>query len=65
MCRRYAVPLIIIDESLFFNSLSAVPARIINISLDVSVNEGGNVNLYCLAEGRPEPTVTWKTSKCE
>ncbi|XP_077383814.1 igLON family member 5 isoform X1 [Festucalex cinctus] len=40
-----------------------VPARIVNISTDVSVNEGENVNLFCLAVGRPEPTVTWKDQK--
>uniref|UniRef100_A0A668ASY7 IgLON family member 5 n=1 Tax=Myripristis murdjan TaxID=586833 RepID=A0A668ASY7_9TELE len=40
-----------------------VPARIVNISKDVSVNEGENVNLFCLAVGRPEPTVTWKDQK--
>uniref|UniRef100_G3T132 IgLON family member 5 n=1 Tax=Loxodonta africana TaxID=9785 RepID=G3T132_LOXAF len=37
-----------------------VPARIVNISSPVTVNEGGNVNLLCLAMGRPEPTVTWR-----
>uniref|UniRef100_A0A3P9NJW8 IgLON family member 5 n=1 Tax=Poecilia reticulata TaxID=8081 RepID=A0A3P9NJW8_POERE len=42
-----------------------VPARIVNISKSVSVNEGENVNLYCLAVGRPEPTVTWKDQKCK
>ncbi|XP_041963084.1 igLON family member 5 [Alosa sapidissima] len=65
------------DEGLYLCSLQArnmprvslvylivqVPARIVNISRDVSVNEGANVNLFCLAEGRPEPSVTWKTSK--
>ncbi|KAG7283337.1 hypothetical protein CRUP_000863 [Coryphaenoides rupestris] len=40
-----------------------VPARIVNISQDVLVNEGDNVNLFCLAVGRPEPTVTWKDQK--
>ncbi|XP_034095865.1 igLON family member 5 isoform X2 [Gymnodraco acuticeps] len=40
-----------------------VPARIVNISKNVSVNEGENVNLFCLAVGRPEPTVTWKDQK--
>uniref|UniRef100_A0A3P8UKF1 IgLON family member 5 n=1 Tax=Cynoglossus semilaevis TaxID=244447 RepID=A0A3P8UKF1_CYNSE len=35
-------------------------ARIVNVSRSVSVNEGENVNLFCLAVGRPEPTVTWK-----
>ncbi|EHH30320.1 hypothetical protein EGK_10960, partial [Macaca mulatta] len=37
-----------------------VPARIVNISSPVTVNEGGSVNLLCLAVGRPEPTVTWR-----
>uniref|UniRef100_A0A8C1T1J5 Ig-like domain-containing protein n=1 Tax=Cyprinus carpio TaxID=7962 RepID=A0A8C1T1J5_CYPCA len=40
-----------------------VPARIVNISQDKSVNEGDDVNLFCLAVGRPEPTVTWKDFK--
>ncbi|KAI4890752.1 hypothetical protein NFI96_001288 [Prochilodus magdalenae] len=40
-----------------------VPARIVNISLDKSVNEGDDVNLFCLAVGRPEPTITWKDFK--
>ncbi|XP_056300015.1 opioid-binding protein/cell adhesion molecule isoform X2 [Pseudoliparis swirei] len=37
-----------------------VPARITNISKDVTVNEGSNVNLMCLAVGRPEANVIWK-----
>ncbi|XP_039626510.1 igLON family member 5 [Polypterus senegalus] len=37
-----------------------VPAKIVNISSDISVNEGSNVNLFCLAIGRPEPTIKWK-----
>ncbi|XP_029956870.1 opioid-binding protein/cell adhesion molecule isoform X1 [Salarias fasciatus] len=37
-----------------------VPARITNISADVTVNEGSSVNLMCLAVGRPEPSVMWK-----
>ncbi|XP_052002586.1 igLON family member 5-like [Xyrauchen texanus] len=40
-----------------------VPARIVNISQDKSVNEGDDVNLFCLAVGRPEPTVNWKDFK--
>lgn len=43
----------------------SVPAKIVNISKNVSVNEGENVNLYCLAVGRPEPTVIWKHQKCK
>ncbi|KAM6911248.1 opioid-binding protein/cell adhesion molecule [Lycodopsis pacificus] len=37
-----------------------VPARITNISKDVTVNEGSNVNLMCLAVGRPEANIIWK-----
>ncbi|XP_068187814.1 opioid-binding protein/cell adhesion molecule isoform X2 [Antennarius striatus] len=37
-----------------------VPARITNISKDITVNEGSNVNLMCLAVGRPEANVIWK-----
>ncbi|XP_035242336.1 opioid-binding protein/cell adhesion molecule homolog isoform X2 [Anguilla rostrata] len=37
-----------------------VPAKISNVSADITVNEGSNVTLMCLAIGRPEPTVIWK-----
>ncbi|XP_019940994.1 opioid-binding protein/cell adhesion molecule isoform X1 [Paralichthys olivaceus] len=37
-----------------------VPARITNISKDVTVNEGSDVNLMCLAVGRPEANIIWK-----
>uniref|UniRef100_A0A3Q2P0K2 IgLON family member 5 n=1 Tax=Fundulus heteroclitus TaxID=8078 RepID=A0A3Q2P0K2_FUNHE len=40
-----------------------IPARIVNISKSVSLNEGESVTLYCLAVGRPEPTVTWRNQK--
>ncbi|KAL2094340.1 hypothetical protein ACEWY4_009059 [Coilia grayii] len=37
-----------------------VPARIVNISTDITVNEGSNVSLMCLAAGRPDPSIIWK-----
>lgn len=48
------------DYSVALCWLLAVPARIVNISADVSVNEGSNVSLMCLAIGRPEPSILWK-----
>ncbi|KAK0156559.1 Opioid-binding protein/cell adhesion molecule [Merluccius polli] len=39
---------------------ACVPARITNISQDVTVNEGSNVNLMCVAIGRPDASVVWK-----
>uniref|UniRef100_A0A8D2NM84 Neurotrimin n=1 Tax=Zosterops lateralis melanops TaxID=1220523 RepID=A0A8D2NM84_ZOSLA len=37
-----------------------VSPKIIEISPDISINEGGNVSLTCLATGRPDPTITWR-----
>ncbi|KAG9337140.1 hypothetical protein JZ751_029731 [Albula glossodonta] len=53
------------QKEIYKTELIPMPARIVNISQDVSVNEGGTVNLFCLAVGRPEPSVTWKNFKCE
>ncbi|NXE01948.1 CEPU1 protein, partial [Chaetorhynchus papuensis] len=38
----------------------AVSPKIVEISSDISINEGGNVSLTCLATGRPDPTITWR-----
>lgn len=37
-----------------------MPPKISNISSDVTVNEGSNVTLVCMANGRPEPVITWR-----
>uniref|UniRef100_H2N302 Opioid binding protein/cell adhesion molecule-like n=1 Tax=Oryzias latipes TaxID=8090 RepID=H2N302_ORYLA len=37
-----------------------VPARITNITKDVTVNEGRSISLICLAVGRPEASVVWR-----
>ncbi|XP_027016681.1 opioid-binding protein/cell adhesion molecule isoform X1 [Tachysurus fulvidraco] len=47
-------------ESTKVHLVVQVPARIVNISTDITVNEGSNVSLMCLAIGRPEPSIIWK-----
>ncbi|GAA6100352.1 limbic system-associated membrane protein isoform X1 [Tachysurus ichikawai] len=37
-----------------------IPAYIYRVSDDVTVNEGSNVTLSCLANGRPDPSITWR-----
>lgn len=40
--------------------VSPVPASIYKVSEDITVNEGSNVTLSCLASGRPDPAITWR-----
>lgn len=40
--------------------LVQVPPKIINLSKDIVVNEGSNVTLMCQANGKPEPSISWK-----
>ncbi|XP_051971988.1 neurotrimin isoform X3 [Xyrauchen texanus] len=37
-----------------------VPPKIVNLSKDLVVNEGSNVTLMCLANGKPEPAIIWR-----
>ncbi|XP_077098523.1 neurotrimin isoform X4 [Siphateles boraxobius] len=37
-----------------------VPPKIVNLSKDLVVNEGSNVTLMCLANGKPEPAIVWR-----
>ncbi|XP_046892200.1 limbic system-associated membrane protein isoform X2 [Hypomesus transpacificus] len=37
-----------------------VPASIYKVSEDITVNEGSNVTLSCLADGRPDPVINWR-----
>lgn len=44
-------------SSLFF---FLVPPKIYDISPNITVNEGGNISLFCFASGKPEPKITWR-----
>lgn len=51
------------QQDFYFPSLcfvSTVSPKIVEISSDISINEGNNISLTCIATGRPEPTVTWR-----
>eukprot|EP00072_Mus_musculus_P033975 XP_006501639.1 PREDICTED: neuronal growth regulator 1 isoform X1 [Mus musculus] len=37
-----------------------VPPKIYDISNDMTINEGTNVTLTCLATGKPEPVISWR-----
>ncbi|NWY09396.1 NEGR1 regulator, partial [Aphelocoma coerulescens] len=37
-----------------------VSPKIFRISSDITVNEGSNVTLVCLAMGKPEPSISWR-----
>ncbi|CAH2311027.1 neuronal growth regulator 1 isoform X1 [Pelobates cultripes] len=37
-----------------------VSPKIYDISSDMTVNEGTNVSLLCLATGKPEPSISWR-----
>ncbi|XP_076876968.1 protein CEPU-1-like [Brachyhypopomus gauderio] len=38
----------------------SVPPKITDFSKDLEVNEGTNVTLMCLANGKPEPAISWR-----
>lgn len=38
----------------------SVPPKIYDISSDMTINEGTNVTLTCLATGKPEPSISWR-----
>ncbi|XP_062869730.1 neurotrimin isoform X1 [Trichomycterus rosablanca] len=38
-----------------------VPPKIVSFSKDLVVNEGSNVSLMCLANGKPEPAISWRS----
>lgn len=43
-----------------FSFAFTVPPKIINLSRDIVVNEGSNITLLCQANGKPEPSISWK-----
>ncbi|KAG1927812.1 neuronal growth regulator [Pimephales promelas] len=51
---------ILIKHGVYYERTSRVPAIIYKVSEDITVNEGSNVTLTCLANGRPDPSITWR-----
>ncbi|ETE68236.1 hypothetical protein L345_05972, partial [Ophiophagus hannah] len=47
-------------DILLRGSEESVPPKIVEISSDISINEGGNISLTCIATGRPDPTINWR-----
>ncbi|KAF4078802.1 hypothetical protein AMELA_G00185700 [Ameiurus melas] len=47
-------------KSALFYFFVSVPPKIYDISSDITVNEGGDISLFCLASGKPEPKITWR-----
>ena len=48
----------ILLERLFFSSFIAV-ANFTNVSSDTTLLEGQDIQLFCIASGRPNPNITW------
>uniref|UniRef100_A0A4W4FTF6 Ig-like domain-containing protein n=1 Tax=Electrophorus electricus TaxID=8005 RepID=A0A4W4FTF6_ELEEL len=48
----------------FVHIIVQVPPKIIDFSKDMVVNEGTNVTLMCLANGKPEPAINWRVHIC-
>ncbi|XP_055497864.1 neuronal growth regulator 1 [Leucoraja erinacea] len=47
-------------KTLQMHLIVQVPPKIFDISASSVVNEFSNVTLFCMANGKPEPTITWK-----
>ncbi|XP_062920296.1 neuronal growth regulator 1 isoform X2 [Mobula hypostoma] len=47
-------------KTLQMHLIVQVPPKILDISSSCVVNEFSNVTLFCEANGKPEPTITWK-----
>lgn len=58
--RVYAFIKFALSSFASFISVSPVPPKIINLSKDLVVNEGSNVSLMCQANGKPDPSISWK-----
>uniref|UniRef100_A0A452E7R9 Neuronal growth regulator 1 n=1 Tax=Capra hircus TaxID=9925 RepID=A0A452E7R9_CAPHI len=41
-------------------AIHSIPPKIYDISSDMTINEGTNVTLTCLATGKPEPSISWR-----
>ena len=48
----------ILSECLFSSSFKAL-ANFTNVSSDATLLEGQDLQLFCIASGRPDPNITW------
>ena len=48
----------ILSERLFPSSFKAL-ANFTNVSSDTTLPEGQDLQLFCIASGRPDPNITW------
>lgn len=53
-------PLWILNLTSVYLFVFPVPPKIYDISNDMTINEGTNVTLTCLATGKPEPAISWR-----
>ena len=46
-------------NGIFINNVLIAPATITNVSSDKALLEGSDLQLFCIASGRPTPNITW------
>ena len=46
-------------NGIVINNVLIAPATITNVSSDKALLEGSDLQLFCIASGRPTPNITW------
>ncbi|KAL6059826.1 hypothetical protein STEG23_005936, partial [Scotinomys teguina] len=58
--RKFSIELLLLFAREELSKELDVPPKIYDISNDMTINEGTNVTLTCLATGKPEPAISWR-----